>query len=324
MLAVAWLAHGMLAGRNPRWRVALWRSAVVGVAMVAVLSAAPPIVKYHVVTDGEAAVEVATDRPAAGRCRIDIDSSPVTGRMRLERSRSGSTPMRSARAGRYSLDCDGCAATEPVSAGRRPRPRASRWGARAGLVVGVDLAGRRPRPDGPADRGEPEPGPARPAVVGGPRRDRSRMPGDRRATGMSSGLSGSAGRRRSRRPAWPGLWRPVLLLPERAVRRRATRRTAGDPRPRAERMRGITTSPGTSRPTSPRSCSGSTRWPGGFARRMRRRVTRSAMPWPPTCSATWPRTAGRWRGWRCGRPGRRQSTGWPWPALRTSAAASMP
>ena len=57
---------------------------------------------------------------------------------------------------------------------------------------------------------------------------------------------------------------------------------------------------------------------------MRRRVTPSAMPWPPTCSATWPRTAGRSRGWPCGRRGRRRPTGWPWPELPMSAPASMP
>jgi beta-lactamase regulating signal transducer with metallopeptidase domain len=46
VLALAWLAHGMLARRNPRWRVALWRSAFVGLALVAVLSGVPPIVTY--------------------------------------------------------------------------------------------------------------------------------------------------------------------------------------------------------------------------------------------------------------------------------------
>ena len=51
-----------------------------------------------------------------------------------------------------------------LGAGRRPgRP----MGGRRRLVDGVDLAGRRPRPDSPADRGEPGLGPARPAVVGG-------------------------------------------------------------------------------------------------------------------------------------------------------------
>ena len=44
VLAMAWLVHGMLAGRNPRWRVTLWRTTVVGIALVALLSSAPPIV----------------------------------------------------------------------------------------------------------------------------------------------------------------------------------------------------------------------------------------------------------------------------------------
>ena len=44
VLALAWLAHAILAARNPRWRVALWRSAIFGLAIVAVLSASPPIV----------------------------------------------------------------------------------------------------------------------------------------------------------------------------------------------------------------------------------------------------------------------------------------
>ncbi len=47
VLALAWLSHAMLARRNPRWRVALWRSAIVGLAAVSVLSLAPPLVTYQ-------------------------------------------------------------------------------------------------------------------------------------------------------------------------------------------------------------------------------------------------------------------------------------
>ena len=65
VLALAWLAHGMLAGRNPRWRVALWRSAVVGLALVAVLSLAPPIVTYRSVPRDQPSVEVAQTVPTA-------------------------------------------------------------------------------------------------------------------------------------------------------------------------------------------------------------------------------------------------------------------
>ena len=35
--------HAVLARSNPRWRVALWRSAVVGLAVIAGLMAAPPL-----------------------------------------------------------------------------------------------------------------------------------------------------------------------------------------------------------------------------------------------------------------------------------------
>ncbi len=46
LLALAWLANAALAGRNPRWRVALWRGAIVGIVAVAALAVVPPIVRY--------------------------------------------------------------------------------------------------------------------------------------------------------------------------------------------------------------------------------------------------------------------------------------
>ena len=36
ILEMAWLAHGLLAGQNPRWRVALWRGAMIGVVLIPV------------------------------------------------------------------------------------------------------------------------------------------------------------------------------------------------------------------------------------------------------------------------------------------------
>ena len=48
LLALAWLAHFVLAGRNPRWRVGLWRMTLVGVALTAVLALAPPLVTYQI------------------------------------------------------------------------------------------------------------------------------------------------------------------------------------------------------------------------------------------------------------------------------------
>jgi beta-lactamase regulating signal transducer with metallopeptidase domain/thiol-disulfide isomerase/thioredoxin len=63
VLALAWLAHGTLVGRNPRWRVALWRSTVVGLALVAVLSAGPPIVTYQHVIEEPTSVETRPTDP---------------------------------------------------------------------------------------------------------------------------------------------------------------------------------------------------------------------------------------------------------------------
>ena len=44
LLALAWLAHAALAGRNPRWRVALWRGAMLGVGLIVAFAHVPPIV----------------------------------------------------------------------------------------------------------------------------------------------------------------------------------------------------------------------------------------------------------------------------------------
>ena len=57
VLALAWLANAVLAGRNPRWRVAIWRLAFVGLAMVAVLSATPPMVTYRLISDDRPPVD---------------------------------------------------------------------------------------------------------------------------------------------------------------------------------------------------------------------------------------------------------------------------
>lgn len=52
ILALSWLAHSLLARRNPRWRVALWRGAAVGLALTPLLAALLP------------ALEIATPPPA--------------------------------------------------------------------------------------------------------------------------------------------------------------------------------------------------------------------------------------------------------------------
>ncbi len=65
VLVLAWLVHGMLARRNPRWRVAVWRSAVVGLALVAILSGVPPIVTYRLVPGEQPLVNVVPTAPTA-------------------------------------------------------------------------------------------------------------------------------------------------------------------------------------------------------------------------------------------------------------------
>jgi hypothetical protein len=47
VLTLAWVAHGLLARRNPRWRVALWRTAVVGLTLMAMRSVVRPLVSYR-------------------------------------------------------------------------------------------------------------------------------------------------------------------------------------------------------------------------------------------------------------------------------------
>src|ERR1700677_4510262 len=49
LLALAWLAHAALGGRNPRWRVTLWRGAIVGVGLVAAMAMCAPIVNIPIV-----------------------------------------------------------------------------------------------------------------------------------------------------------------------------------------------------------------------------------------------------------------------------------
>jgi len=89
LLAVAWLAHGMLAGRNPRWRVALWRATLVGVVLVAVLSLAPPIVKCRFEPAAPATAEVARSDSSdpMGRDQRAVDAIVGRAIKALDRSR---------------------------------------------------------------------------------------------------------------------------------------------------------------------------------------------------------------------------------------------
>jgi hypothetical protein len=47
LLILAWAAHLVLAKRDPRWRVLVWRSAAVGLATIVILTAVPPIVTWR-------------------------------------------------------------------------------------------------------------------------------------------------------------------------------------------------------------------------------------------------------------------------------------
>jgi beta-lactamase regulating signal transducer with metallopeptidase domain/thiol-disulfide isomerase/thioredoxin len=51
LLALVWLGHAALARGNPRWRVVLWRGAMLGIGLVAALAAVPPLVRLPIEPD---------------------------------------------------------------------------------------------------------------------------------------------------------------------------------------------------------------------------------------------------------------------------------
>ncbi len=59
LLSLAWFTHAALVGRNPRWRVALWRAVTIGMIAVPLLAPVPPLVQWQL--------------PAAAR----VDDSPT-------------------------------------------------------------------------------------------------------------------------------------------------------------------------------------------------------------------------------------------------------
>jgi beta-lactamase regulating signal transducer with metallopeptidase domain/peroxiredoxin len=84
VLVLAWLAHGLLARRNPRWRVALWRTALVGLALVAVLSGIPPIVTYPLVPRDRPMIVVAPTAPTAPGAVVGGDPEVDTDRAQAQ------------------------------------------------------------------------------------------------------------------------------------------------------------------------------------------------------------------------------------------------
>ena len=185
LLTMTWLAHAMLARGNPRWRVALWRASLAGVALVAVLSWAPPVVKYSFAPKGPARPK-SRDRPRLNR---------LAGIKQRRRTRPCGSRSRHSIPSGYLPTWRGLAAARLENrirqgpgasiGGRgaiwRPRERTS------SLVARVDLADRRARPRCLAHCGEPELGASRPALIGGACRDRSGVPGTHPAPGMSAG-----------------------------------------------------------------------------------------------------------------------------------------
>ena len=72
LLALAWAVHAALAGKNPQWRVGLWRSVTVGLAVICGLVLAPPFLIWRLersdaasgVFDGGAARQLASSQQA--------------------------------------------------------------------------------------------------------------------------------------------------------------------------------------------------------------------------------------------------------------------
>jgi beta-lactamase regulating signal transducer with metallopeptidase domain len=63
LLALAWVAHAALARRNPRWRVVLWRAALVGLAAIGLFAFAPPVVRIERSSPKRSTVAAVSETP---------------------------------------------------------------------------------------------------------------------------------------------------------------------------------------------------------------------------------------------------------------------
>src|ERR1700679_1716206 len=102
LLILAWVAHLVLAKRDPRWRVLVWRSAAVGLATIVVFTAVPPIVTWRLPRAESVIVPVASSEsvvPGAGSLPIlperpapsaDLEA-PTAGAPRVSESAKRST-----------------------------------------------------------------------------------------------------------------------------------------------------------------------------------------------------------------------------------------
>ena len=219
VLALAWLAHAMLSRRNPRWRVVLWRACVVGLALVVVLSAVPPIVTYHLLAARPAFDRVRADgNPFVARrgpWRSGGRHGSVSGGNRLVASPSGADPSHP-----RSDFPTGVAGAAAGTGGKPPgvpgQDQGIRWGAgivswlwsiwlagvlvlTARLILGSLGLARIVRRSSDA----PD------AIARGmPRRSPSAWDVDRIGPARLDVRDVAT-------PCLAGLWRPVLLLPER-------------------------------------------------------------------------------------------------------------
>ena len=126
VLAIAWLAHGMLSGRNPRWRVVLWRATMIGVAVVALLSSAPPIVEYRF--DPADAITVEKERGTARALPMQnsIEASNTAVAMAPAVASTRQDPHRASNS----------LSPQPIRSGK-PERAAARWTFGAGWWTGL-------------------------------------------------------------------------------------------------------------------------------------------------------------------------------------------
>jgi len=207
VLALAWMIHATLLRCNPRWRVALWRATVVGIALVALLSSAPPIVKCHLADREQAAVVVARPLPRGpaeeGRATHEAEAVAVS----VSTGAIAPAPLVPTEGSTLLVATP--PETEPAEA------PGARWGIRAGswlasvwltgifallarLMAGSLSLARLVRRSAEVPIG---------------------IAGECRAIAERLGCSRAVRVRRSSEvntPFLTGLWRPVLLLPERS------------------------------------------------------------------------------------------------------------
>ena len=125
LLAAGWLVHFALGGKNPRWRVLVWRTVSMGVVVLFALALCPPLWSWAVLP-AEMAQETAAgeDHAAAdahsrqlGRSVTAPPAVPLSTDIRMERSDATdptSIPVRSVRQSPAAVDANGALAIEPM------------------------------------------------------------------------------------------------------------------------------------------------------------------------------------------------------------------